>query len=503
VQESLRAFQLNRLKRIDFILKKNFKKLLISFIVFSLILFCGLQSHAVSPAPKKPFGNNQSSSSIKNTNNKNSTIFKTKRPIRIVSNPFYGKSNREVVRSTPSIVSRSVEPQEKTSQPQTRDRRFSASLVTKDPAIRNRTVTVERGRSFIDILSSIGFNQRQINILLQRLSREASFSGVGARYGQQVILTEKIEGNRRKILSIKIPTDKFNIRVAKNQSGAVVITRDKRPDAPALAKSRFFHKKGIVRTNISSLGNSLGVPTAVTNKAIRVISSKINANAVRSGDSLELFYEYTYNNAGQQTGLRLLYLNLVSKAGRVEGFRFSPDGRDTGEFFDVNGNSFSKSMLSAPLKGRQKITSGFGYRRHPIFGRRMLHTGVDFGAPRGTPVYAAGDGTIDKIGRFGGYGNYIRIKHDGTWSTAYAHMNGFARGMGRWKRVVKGQQIGYVGNTGRSTGSHLHFELIKNGTAIDPLRAQLPLGGKKLLAGDLYKFRQEMRRVRNLINQNR
>lgn len=481
-------------------MKKNIKKILFVSFVFSLVILYGQNSYAVSPAPRKPAVSGQSNYANQTTQTR-STVFKTKKPVAVSSKPGTKTAQNT---STPSIVSRSI-PEEEIVKPRNNapKQKFSASLVTKDPAIRNRTVTVERGRSFIDILSSIGFNQRQINILLQRLSREASFSGVGAKYGQQVILTEKIEGNRRKILSMKIPTDKFDIRIEKNRSGAVQIVREKRPDAPALAKSRYFHKKGVVRTNITSLANSLAVPIQVTNKAIRVLSSKVNVNNIRSGDSLELFYEYTYNNSGQQTGLRLLYVNLNSRAGRVEGFRFSPDGRDTGEFFDISGNSFSKSMLSAPLRGKQRITSGFGYRKHPIFGRSMLHTGVDFGAPRGTPVYAAGDGTIDKIGRFGGYGNYIRIKHDGTWSTAYAHMNGFVRGMGRWKRVVKGQQIGYVGSTGRSTGSHLHFELIRGGRPIDPLKAQLPLGGKKLLAGDLYKFRQEMRRVRNLITQNR
>jgi murein DD-endopeptidase MepM/ murein hydrolase activator NlpD len=354
--------------------------------------------------------------------------------------------------------------------------------------------------SFVGMLSKLGFNQRQVSSLTSRLAREGGFIATSARTGQQIIVTEKIEGNKRKILAIMIPGEKFNVTIAKNPAGYVQISKVLRGDAPAVEKTRFYYKTGIVQTTIAALGNSLNVPTPVTDKAIRVLSGKVTASTIRKGDKWEVMYEYTYNTAGQQTGLRMLYVSLLSKGVRTEGFRFSPDGRDTGEFFDNTGTSFTKSMLSSPLKGRHKITSGFGYRRHPILGRRLLHTGVDFSARRGEPIYAAGDGTIDKYGRYGGYGNFIRIKHDNTWSTAYAHMSGFARGTSLWKRVKKGEMIGYVGTTGRSTGPHLHFELQKFGTPIDPLRAKLPVGGKKLIAKDLYNFKQEVLRLKNIMN---
>ncbi len=379
---------------------------------------------------------------------------------------------------------------------------ISANLVTKDPSVKQRTVAVTTNKSFEALLADLSFNRSQVATLSQKLSRNADFQVSSAKVGQQIILTEKIEGNKRKLIAMHIPHGGHMIKVYKNRAGIIEVEKERREQqATPVARSRYFFKSGIVQTNISQLGTRLNVPSAVTNKAIRVLNGKINTAQVTRGDKLDLFYEYTYNESGQQTGLRLLYLNLVHKGKTTEGFRYSVDGRDTGEFFDTAGNSFTKSMLASPLRGRHKISSGFGYRRHPILGRRILHSGVDFAGRNGEPVYAAGDGTIDKIGRFGGYGNYMRIKHDNTWSTAYAHMSGYARGMHRWKRVNKGELIGYVGSTGRSTGPHLHFELLQSGRAIDPLRAKLPVGSKKLMAKELYSFRQETNRVRTLINQ--
>jgi murein DD-endopeptidase MepM/ murein hydrolase activator NlpD len=131
---------------------------------------------------------------------------------------------------------------------------------------------------------------------------------------------------------------------------------------------------------------------------------------------------------------------------------------------------------------------------HPILGYSTMHRGVDFAAPSGTPIYAAGDGRIVEEGRKGGYGNYIQIRHNGDYSTAYAHMSRFAKGMSPGRRVAQGQVIGYIGTTGRSTGPHLHFEVFKDGSQINPLNVkQVALG--QLTGKDLERFRGEMARI--------
>ena len=149
--------------------------------------------------------------------------------------------------------------------------------------------------------------------------------------------------------------------------------------------------------------------------------------------------------------------------------------------------------MKTPIDGA-RLSSGFGMRKHPILGYNKMHKGVDFAAPTGTPIYAAGDGTIDFKGRKGGYGNYIRIRHNSQLKTAYAHMHRFAKGMGAGKRVKQGQVIGYVGTTGRSTGPHLHYEVIKNGIQVNPNRVDLPTG-EKLKGQNMTAFKARMKEL--------
>jgi murein DD-endopeptidase MepM/ murein hydrolase activator NlpD len=139
-----------------------------------------------------------------------------------------------------------------------------------------------------------------------------------------------------------------------------------------------------------------------------------------------------------------------------------------------------KALLRTPVDGF-RVSSGFGVRKHPILGYSKLHKGIDFAAPAGTPIYAGGDGVIEEAGRKGAYGNYVRIRHNGTYRTAYAHLSRFAKGMKVGRRVRQGEVIGFVGSTGRSTGPHLHYEVIVSGKQINPLSVKLPTGEK--LAG--------------------
>ena len=143
------------------------------------------------------------------------------------------------------------------------------------------------------------------------------------------------------------------------------------------------------------------------------------------------------------------------------------DSSGTIGYYTADGKSTRKSLMRTPVDGA-RMSSGFGLRRHPILGYTKMHKGMDFAAPTGTPIYAAGDGTVEYAGRFGAYGNYVRIRHNTTMKTAYAHMKKFASGVRQGARVKQGQVIGYVGTTGRSTGAHLHYEVIMNGNQVNP-----------------------------------
>ena len=179
----------------------------------------------------------------------------------------------------------------------------------------------------------------------------------------------------------------------------------------------------------------------------------------------------------------------------LDAFRFEPQDGEI-EYFDRTGRSLRKFLLRTPVDGA-RLSSTFGMRRHPILGYSLMHKGIDFAAPSGTPIYAAGGGRVVAAGRNGGYGNYIRVRHSGEYSTAYAHLSRFAKGVKAGQRVRQGQVIGYVGTTGRSTGPHLHYEVLRNDQQINPLEIKQP-PATQLAGADLERFNEEVARIDRL-----
>ena len=163
------------------------------------------------------------------------------------------------------------------------------------------------------------------------------------------------------------------------------------------------------------------------------------------------------------------------------------------DYFNVEGKNVKKALMKTPIDGA-KLSSTYGLRKHPILGYNKLHKGVDFAAPKGTPVYAAGNGVIEFAAENGSYGKYIRIRHNSFYKTSYAHLNNFKKGIYKGVRVNQEDTIGYVGSTGRSTGSHLHYEIIYQGKQINPMKIKLPSG--KILKGDeLKRFKKESKKI--------
>ena len=158
------------------------------------------------------------------------------------------------------------------------------------------------------------------------------------------------------------------------------------------------------------------------------------------------------------------------------------------DYFSNDGHSVRKALIKTPVDGA-RLTSRFGRRKHPILGYKKMHRGIDFGAPRGTPVMAAGNGTVEVAGWNSNYGRYLRIRHNGRYKTAYGHLAKFQRGVRKGKRVRQGRVVAFVGSSGRSTGPHLHYEILVNNRRINPLRLKLP-SGKKLKGVELARFRE-------------
>lgn len=249
-----------------------------------------------------------------------------------------------------------------------------------------------------------------------------------------------------------------------------------------------------IETSIYGSAARDGIPTAIVADMIRIYSYEVDFQRdIRQGDTAEIFYEVYKTEDGELVKYGdIIYANLNVAGHEIPVYRYEYDGAS--DYYRENGTSLRRTLMKTPVDGA-RISSGFGMRRHPVLGYNKMHKGIDFAAPRGTPIYAAGDGVIEKAGRNGGYGNYMRIRHNSELKTAYAHMKGFARGLSAGKRVKQGQIIGYVGTTGRSTGPHLHFEVLRDDKQINP-RSIKSSPGQQLAGTKLEEFKEMTSQIR-------
>jgi len=245
--------------------------------------------------------------------------------------------------------------------------------------------------------------------------------------------------------------------------------------------------QGVITSSLYVAGKRAGLTNAALAELIRAYSWDVDFQRdIRKGDSFEVMYNQVIDDDGKivkSNTIQYATLTLSGKPTRIYRFK-TKDGHTN--YYNEKGHSAQKALMRTPIDGA-RLSSGFGKRRHPVLGYTKMHKGVDFAAPRGTPIYAAGNGTVTYAARKGSFGNYVRIRHNDTYSTAYAHMKGFARGVRKGTRVSQGQVIGYVGTTGRSTGPHLHYEILKNNRQANPLRIKMP-SGNKLKGDQLAKF---------------
>ncbi len=212
---------------------------------------------------------------------------------------------------------------------------------------------------------------------------------------------------------------------------------------------------------------------------------------IRKGDWFEIMYERFEddNDIVKDTG-KIIYASMYVNGREINLYNFN-DGTETG-YYDIKGKSIVKSLMKTPINGA-RLSSSFGMRKHPILGYNKMHKGTDFAAPSGTPIMASGSGTVTRARWCGGGGNCVKIKHNSTYQTIYAHMKSFAKGIREGKKVKQGQIIGYVGSTGMSTGPHLHYEVIVNGRKVNSQKLKLPSG--KILKGDM-REQFELKRIK-------
>ena len=242
------------------------------------------------------------------------------------------------------------------------------------------------------------------------------------------------------------------------------------------------YKEAIIKSSLYNTALNIGIKPNIIIDFARLYGFQVDFQRdIWKNDSFQIIYEEFKNQAGEvvETG-DIIYANLNLQNNDLQLYRYEFK-KNKIDYFDESGKSIRKTLMKTPINGA-RLSSSFGKRKHPILGFTKMHTGTDFAAPKGTPIMASGDGVVVRARWCGGGGNCIKIKHNSTYQTVYAHLSKFGRGIKKGKRVKQGQIIGYVGSTGLSTGPHLHYEVIENGRKINSQKLKLPSG--KILKGN-------------------
>jgi len=253
--------------------------------------------------------------------------------------------------------------------------------------------------------------------------------------------------------------------------------------------------KGLIKNNLYISALKSGMPENTLLEMISLLGFSVDfQREIRSGDSFEVLFtkeiDILSNEVTQTKPIKYVSMNLSGN--KLNFFKYE-DKFGSPQYFDENGKSSKRTIMKTPINGA-RLSSKYGNRKHPILGYTKMHRGLDFAAPSGTPIFAAGDGIIEKAGWNGSYGKYIRIRHTGTYKTAYAHLSGYHKNIKIGRRVLQGKIIGYVGTTGRSTGPHLHYEVIKNNIQVNPMRIKLP-AGKNIPKENFDNYRNHVKKI--------
>ena len=265
--------------------------------------------------------------------------------------------------------------------------------------------------------------------------------------------------------------------------------------------TRLVHAGSQIESSLYHSARDSQIPTAALDEFVTVMGFTVDfQREIQTGDSYELVFEKTVDGlTGAELSSGTLHYAGIVLSGRPMGFfRFVHRNGRVG-WYDAKGRSAVRTLMRTPVNGA-RLSSKFGMRRHPVTGYNAMHRGIDFAVPKGTPILAAGSGEVEVAGWNGSYGKYIRIRHNSTYKTAYAHLSGYASGVRSGRYVEQGQIIGYVGSTGRSTGPHLHYEILVNNRKVNPLTVKLPTG-KSVPAEEMAAFRAQVKRIEKQMQQ--
>ncbi|HOP18867.1 MAG TPA: peptidoglycan DD-metalloendopeptidase family protein [Amphiplicatus sp.] len=365
------------------------------------------------------------------------------------------------------------------------------------------TVRLEKGETFVDAMRRAGVRAEDRNAAAYALGKHQNLRALLP--GQEFVLTTS-EANQT--LFQQVAND--------HDPQAFLLSLDYRPDAQSEISlkrhgdgfdadkraieltTRLMSMNGRIGGSLFMSAKHAGAPDLVIADFANIFAYDVDfQREIFGGDEFEAIFEVRYDEDGSLVDAGDILFARLKWRGRTKEksyYRFaSNDGGARADYFDYSGESAKRLLMKTPIDGA-RLSSGFGTRKHPILGYAKAHKGVDFAAPRGTPVKAAGDGVVERASPYGSFGNYVKIRHANGYETAYAHLNGFAKGMRAGKRVDQGDIIAYVGTTGRSTGPHLHYEVHYKGQAVNPQKLKIATG-VSLTGSDLARFKAERDRI--------
>ncbi len=352
-----------------------------------------------------------------------------------------------------------------------------------------QTLTVSRGDTLQSILTRGGVSWDEAQQAISAIGK--FFDPRDLHVGQQlsVILAptktqETAQG--RQLAGVSIVADVDRMIIAKRQADGGFASKE--VARPLTQTSRLVSAQ--IESSLFEAALAAKIRPEIIVEMIRLFSYDVDFQRdIQPGDSFDVLYDRDMDENGRvaRTGA-IRYAALTLGKERKELFRFAPGDGAEPEYFDQNGHGAQKALMKTPVDGA-KLSSRFGMRKHPILGYTRMHKGLDFATSTGTPVMAAGQGFVDMAGWNGAYGKYIRIRHNDGYSTAYGHLSGFGKGVRKGMRVKQGQIIGYSGSTGRSTGPHLHYEVLAYGKQVNPQSVKLP-NGNALTGRELTQFKK-------------
>ena len=359
-----------------------------------------------------------------------------------------------------------------------------------------RVIVVAPGDNFIGILTNLGMETKSATNAYTTLKKV--YDARKLKAGQHIELTATFDVQSKALEAL----DTLVIEPVRGTKYILQINEYDQFEA-RVEQEKFAYEikdiKGTVSGNVSASLNKSGVPYKLCGQIIQMFSHMIDFRRdVKHGDTFNVKYEVNKAANGDIVSVgEVIFASFTVNNRIYKLYRYKPRGGSVG-YYDEKGGAKKTGLDKKPLAMRNaRISSLFGYRRHPIYKTTKFHSGVDYAAPRGTAIYASGSGTIEMARYVNGYGNFIKIRHNSEYETAYGHMHKFASGMRPGVKVKKGQIIGYVGSTGRSTGPHLHFEILRKGQRIDPLKAKVATGND-LTGNQLVEFKRIVKKVDNI-----